>query len=112
MPTGRTSKKKAAKAAKPKKAKAKKAAKPKKAAKAKKAAETKGPKLSDSVVVDAKRILLRYGAPIAALDKVSEAHRIEFAREIAKTNLPEREARLRALLTENGYITPKAKSKA
>jgi hypothetical protein len=64
-------------------------------------------KVSDPVAVDAKRILLRYGAPIAILDKVSEAHRIEFAREIAKTTLAEREARLRALLLENGYKRPK-----
>lgn len=92
MPTGRASKKKAAK--------------PKKAAKTKKAKAPK--KVSDSVAIDAKRILLRYGAPIAALDKVSEAHRIEFAREIAKTNLPEREARLRKLLAESGYTKPKA----
>ena len=71
---------------------------------------TKGaskPKVSDSVAVDAKRILLRYGAPIAILDKVSEVHRIEFAREIAKTPLAEREVRLRALLTEKGYTPPK-----
>lgn len=60
--------------------------------------------MNDSVAVDAKRILLRYGAPIAVLDKVTETHRIEFAREIAKTSLPERQARLRALLAENGYI--------
>lgn len=60
--------------------------------------------MNDSVAIDAKRILLRYGAPIAILDKVSEAHRIEFAREVSKTNLPEREARLRKLLAENGYI--------
>jgi len=76
----------------------------KKAPKKKKAEK----QVSDSVAVDAKRILLRYGAPIATLDKVSEAHRIEFAREIAKTNLPEREARLRELLAENGYTKPKA----
>lgn len=60
--------------------------------------------VNDSVAVDAKRILLRYGAPIAILDKVSETHRIEFAREIAKTTLPEREGRLRELLIENEYI--------
>ena len=60
--------------------------------------------MNDSVAVDAKRILLRYGAPIAILDEVTEAHRIEFAREIAKTALPEREARLRELLTAEGYI--------
>lgn len=69
---------------------------------------SKKAKVSDAVAVDAKRILLRYGAPIAVLDKVTEVHRIEFAREIAKTNLPEREARLRALLTENGYTPPKS----
>jgi hypothetical protein len=63
--------------------------------------------VNDSVAVDAKRILLRYGAPIAVLDKVSEAHRIEFAREIAKTTLPDREKRLRELLVENGYIKGK-----
>jgi bifunctional DNase/RNase len=62
------------------------------------------PAVNDSVAVDAKRILLRYGAPIAILDKVTEVHRIEFAREIAKTTLPEREGRLRELLTETGYI--------
>lgn len=61
-------------------------------------------KVNDSVAVDAKRILLRYGAPIAVLDKVTEAHRIEFAREIAKTSLADRETRLRELLAENGYI--------
>jgi bifunctional DNase/RNase len=60
--------------------------------------------VNDSVAVDAKRILLRYGAPIAVLDKVTEPHRIEFAREIAKTTLPERQRRLRQLLAENGYV--------
>jgi bifunctional DNase/RNase len=60
-------------------------------------------KVTDAVAVDAKRILLRYGAPIAILDKVTEAHRIEFAREIAKTALADREPRLRELLTEHGY---------
>jgi bifunctional DNase/RNase len=60
--------------------------------------------VNDSVAVDAKRILLRYGAPIAVLDKVTEPHRIEFAREIAKTTLPERQRRLRQLLAEKGYV--------
>jgi bifunctional DNase/RNase len=64
-------------------------------------------KVSDSVAVDAKRILLRYGAPIAVLDKVSEVHRIEFAREIAKTSLADREPRLRELLAEKGYTPAK-----
>lgn len=60
--------------------------------------------MNDSVAIDAKRILLRYGAPIVILDDVTEAHRIEFAREIAKTSLPERQTRLRELLVEHGYI--------
>jgi hypothetical protein len=60
--------------------------------------------LTDPVAIDAKRILLRYGAPIAVLDKVSTSHRIAFAREIAKTALPEREGRLRELLEEGGYV--------
>jgi hypothetical protein len=60
--------------------------------------------VNDSVAVDAKRILLRYGAPISILDDVTETDRVDFAREIAKTVLPEREGRLRALLTEKGYI--------
>ena len=60
--------------------------------------------MADSVAIDAKRILLRYGAPIAVLDKVSETDRIEFARAISRTTLAEREPRLRELLTEHGYL--------
>ncbi len=60
--------------------------------------------VDDSVAVDAKRILLRYGAPIAILDDVTEPDRIQFAREIAKTLLPDRQPRLRELLIESGYI--------
>lgn len=67
--------------------------------------------MTDTVAVDAKRILLRYGAPIAVLDKVSVTHRIEFAREIAKTSLPDREDRLRELLVERGYIEASDKPK-
>jgi hypothetical protein len=60
--------------------------------------------VTDSVAVDAKRILLRYGAPINVLDKVTEDDRISFARLVARTSLPEREKRLRELLAEGGYI--------
>ena len=63
--------------------------------------------MNDSVAVDAKRILLRYGAPIAVLDRVSEEDRIRFARLIARTTLPEREGRLRELLKEEGYTEGK-----
>ncbi len=59
--------------------------------------------MSDSVVIDAKRILLRYGAPINVLDRVSDEDRITLARAIAKTNLPERERRLKELLAQGGY---------
>ncbi len=62
-----------------------------------------GGEVSDSVSVDAKRILLRYGAPISILDKVSETDRIEFARTLSRTTLAEREKRLRKLLEEHGY---------
>lgn len=61
-------------------------------------------RLTDSVVIDAKRILLRYGTPIMVLDKVADEERIRLAREIAKTPLPERELRLRELLTESGHL--------
>jgi hypothetical protein len=60
--------------------------------------------LNDSVAVDAKRILLRYGAPISVLDKVSQEDRIAFARIIARTDLPKREKELRRLLQEKGYM--------
>ena len=59
--------------------------------------------MSDSVAVDAKRILLRYGAPINVLDAVSDEDRITLARDIAKTTLADREARLKELLAERGY---------
>jgi hypothetical protein len=67
--------------------------------------------VTDPVAIDAKRILLRYGAPIAVLDNVSVPHRIEFAREIAKTALPDREDRLRELLVDGGYVDPSVKPK-
>lgn len=60
--------------------------------------------MNDSVVIDAKRILLRYGTPIVVLDKVAEEERIRLAREIAKTPLAERETRLRELLAEAGHL--------
>jgi len=66
---------------------------------------TQGDEVDDSVAVDAKRILLRYGAPISVLDKVPEKDRIALAREIAKTSLAERERHLKRLLKERGYLT-------
>lgn len=60
--------------------------------------------MNDTVAVDAKRILLRYGTPISILDRINQEERIELARTIAKTALQDREARLRELLTEAGHI--------
>ncbi len=60
--------------------------------------------MEDSVAVDAKRILLRYGTPISVLDKVSQEERIRLAREVARTPLPEREARLRKMLVKAGLM--------
>ncbi len=60
--------------------------------------------MSDSVAVDAKRILLRYGAPINILDAVPDEDRIALAREIAKTDLPKREKLLSDLLEQGGYV--------
>ena len=71
-----------------------------------------GGAVNDSVAVDAKRILLRYGAPIAILDSVSEDDRIRFARLIARTTLPEREIRLKELLQEGGYLEEETKGEA
>ena len=60
----------------------------------------------DDLAVDAKRILLRYGAPIDVLDEVGQGERIELARFIAKTLLPERQRRLRQELADRGYMEP------
>ncbi len=60
--------------------------------------------MDDSVAVDAKRILLRYGAPIAMLDAIGEAERIQLAREVSRTPVPERGDRLQHLLVEMGFM--------
>jgi len=60
--------------------------------------------VEDQVAVDAKRILLRYGAPIAILDRVPQDERVEFARMIARTELSKRQPRLKELLQERGYL--------
>lgn len=60
--------------------------------------------MDDSVAIDAKRILLRYGAPITVLDEVPDAKRIEFARKVSRTELSERGKFLRKLLKDEGFI--------
>lgn len=60
--------------------------------------------MDDSVARDAKRLLLRYGAPIAIVDQLSDDDRITYARSIVKTSLSERPARLKELLAEGGWM--------
>lgn len=62
--------------------------------------------MNDSVAVDAKRILLRYGAPISVLDDVPDEKRVELARAVSRTALPDREEFLQNLLVEHGFLAP------
>jgi hypothetical protein len=68
--------------------------------------------VSDSVAVDAKRILLRYGAPIGVMDHIDEKDRIAFAREVSRTPVPERGERLLDILVEHGYLDPEVAEEA
>jgi hypothetical protein len=61
--------------------------------------------VDDSVAKDAKRLLLRYGAPIAIVDQLSEDERISYARNIIRISVPERPAHLRDLLHEKGHLS-------
>lgn len=60
--------------------------------------------LDDSVAVDAKRILLRYGAPIVLLDRIDDKERIELARLVSRIPVPDRGDSLQDLLVERGYL--------
>lgn len=62
------------------------------------------------VSVDAKRILLRYGVPISVLDGIGETERIELARLVSRTAVPDRGDRLQDLLVERGYLDKPAPS--
>lgn len=70
--------------------------------------------MKDQVSVDAKRILLRYGAPIAVLDDVSDEDQVKFARIVARTDLSDRQDKLKELLREGGYMEgePEGKKKS
>lgn len=61
--------------------------------------------MDDSVAKDAKRLLLRYGAPIAVVDQLSDDERITYARSMIRTAVPERPAFLRGLLSSDGRMT-------
>ncbi|HLU25892.1 MAG TPA: hypothetical protein VKZ58_09315 [Longimicrobiales bacterium] len=60
--------------------------------------------MDDSVAKDAKRLLLRYGAPISVVDQLSDDQRITVARSIIRTAVAERPAKLRAILSEAGFL--------
>jgi hypothetical protein len=60
--------------------------------------------MDDNVARDAKRLLLRYGAPISVVDKLTDEERIVYARSIIRTAVPERPAHLRELLTDDGRM--------
>lgn len=60
--------------------------------------------MDDSVAKDAKRLLLRYGAPISVVDQLSDDDRIKYARNIIRIAVPERPAHLRQLLTGDGRM--------
>jgi hypothetical protein len=61
--------------------------------------------MDDSVARDAKRLLLRYGAPIAIVDQLSDDERITYARSILRTPVPARPAHLREILSDDGRLT-------
>lgn len=61
--------------------------------------------MDDSVARDAKRWLLRYGAPIAVVDQLSDEERISVVRTLIRTDLNDRSARLREILEAGGWTT-------
>ena len=65
--------------------------------------------MDDAVATDAKRLLLRYGAPIAVVDKLTDEERIRYARSMIRTAVPDRPEFLRSLLAGDGRMRPRAK---
>ena len=61
--------------------------------------------MDDSVAKDAKRLLLRYGAPIAVVDELSDDERITYARSIIRISVPDRPRHLRDLLSTDGHLS-------
>src|SRR5690606_41258389 len=60
--------------------------------------------MDDSVARDAKRLLLRYGAPIAVVDRLSDEERISLSRPLVRTALGDRPAKLREMLSAGGWL--------
>jgi hypothetical protein len=61
--------------------------------------------MDDSVAKDAKRLLLRYGAPISVVEQLSDDERITYARNIIRIAVPDRPAHLRGLLSDDGRLS-------
>jgi hypothetical protein len=59
----------------------------------------------DEVAKDAKRLLLRYGAPISIVSQLSDDDRISYARSVVRTSLNERSKKVKELLSEGGWLT-------
>lgn len=62
--------------------------------------------MDDTVAKDAKRLLLRYGAPISVVEKLSDEDRITCARSVIRTELSERGDKVKELLVEGGWAEP------
>jgi hypothetical protein len=61
--------------------------------------------MDDSVARDAKRLLLRYGAPISVVDQLNDDERILYARSIVRLAVPDRPAHLKEMLSGDGRMT-------
>lgn len=60
--------------------------------------------MDDSVARDAKRLLLRYGAPIAVVEQLSDTDRITYARSMLHASVSERPTKLKELLSDGGWM--------
>jgi len=58
--------------------------------------------MDDTVAKDAKRLLLRYGAPISVVDTLTEEERIKYARLLIRTAVPDRPQHLREMFAGDG----------
>ncbi len=56
--------------------------------------------MDDGVARDAKRLLLRYGAPIAVVEELSDDDRISYARSLIRNAPMERQTKLKQMLRE------------
>ena len=59
-----------------------------------------GGRMDDTVAKDAKRLLLRYGAPIAVVEELNDDQRISYARSLLRNAPPERQSKLKEMLRE------------